>query len=102
MDIVKTHPKIALLDFGFTKATTMLGEMGNMMGDVGAEKIAELLRTNSVLRSLDLVHNNIGQVGLNSIHTTTYPAIFTPFELNSDNNERILKRFLCAPFLHNL
>ena len=61
------HPTIVLLDFGFTKATTTLGEVGNLMGDEGAYTLADLLRSNSTLRSLDILHNNIGQLGLNCI-----------------------------------
>jgi hypothetical protein len=64
---VKEHPTLVLLDFGFTRATTVLGELGNVMGDEGVGKVAELLRVNKTLRSLDLLHNGIGQVGIDKI-----------------------------------
>jgi len=78
---VKHHPKLQFLDFGFTKATSVLGELGNIIGDEvtivsleslicthgwlkavhkGAKSIAELLKVNKTLRSLDLLHNSIG------------------------------------------
>lgn len=67
VDAMRDHPKLVFLDVGFTKATTTIGEFGNLMGDEGAVKLAEFLKTNSVLRSLDVLHNNIGQTGLNGI-----------------------------------
>ena len=39
---VKNHPKLVLLDLGFTRATTVLGELGNIMGDEG-NTIGDLL-----------------------------------------------------------
>ena len=61
------HPSIVLLDLGFTKATVAVGELGNFIGDDGARSLAEMLRTNTVLRSLDLLHNYISQVGVNHL-----------------------------------
>ena len=61
------HPSIVLLDLGFTKATVAVGELGNFIGDDGARSLAEMLRTNIVLRSLDLLHNYISQVGVNHL-----------------------------------
>lgn len=37
------------------------------MGDEGAIALAGMLATNTTLRSLDVLHNNIGQNGLNGI-----------------------------------
>jgi len=61
------HPSIVLLDLGFTKATVAVGELGNFIGDEGARALARMLRTNTVLRSLDLLHNYISQVGVNHL-----------------------------------
>ena len=61
------HPSIVLLDLGFTKATVAVGELGNYIGDEGARELATMLRTNTVLRSLDLLHNYISQVGVNHL-----------------------------------
>ncbi len=61
------HPSIVLLDLGFTKATVAVGELGNYIGDEGAAALAQMLRTNTVLRSLDLLHNYISQVGVNHL-----------------------------------
>lgn len=61
------HPSLTLLDLGFTKATVAVGELGNFIADEGARSMAEMLRTNTVLRSLDLLHNYISQVGVNHL-----------------------------------
>ncbi len=61
------HPSITLLDLGFTKATVAVGELGNFIGDAGARALAEMLRSNTTLRSLDLLHNYISQVGVNHL-----------------------------------
>jgi uncharacterized protein (DUF924 family)/Ran GTPase-activating protein (RanGAP) involved in mRNA processing and transport/predicted esterase len=61
------HPSIGLLDLGFTKATVAVGELGNLVGDEGARALAEMLAGNAVLRSLDLLHNHISQVGVNHL-----------------------------------
>ncbi len=61
------HPSITLLDLGFTKATVAVGELGNFIGDAGARSLAQMLRTNTTLRSLDLLHNYISQVGVNEL-----------------------------------
>ena len=62
-----THPSLALLDLGFTKATVAVGELGNCVGDDGARVLADMLRTNTTLRSLDLLHNYISQRGVNHL-----------------------------------
>lgn len=61
------HPTLALLDLGFTKATVAVGELGNYVGDEGARSLAEMLVTNASLRVLDLLHNYIGQPGVNHL-----------------------------------
>ncbi|MCP3140484.1 DUF924 family protein [Pyxidicoccus xibeiensis] len=61
------HPSIALLDLGFTKATVAVGELGNFIGDDGARALARMLKHNTALRSLDLLHNFISQVGVNHL-----------------------------------
>jgi len=61
------HPAMVMLDLGFTRATTAVGELGNRLEDLGAAHMADLLRGNTVLRSLDLLHNTIGQIGLNHL-----------------------------------
>eukprot|EP00026_Physarum_polycephalum_P001088 Phypoly_transcript_01089.p1 GENE.Phypoly_transcript_01089~~Phypoly_transcript_01089.p1 ORF type:complete len:1180 (+),score=247.08 Phypoly_transcript_01089:133-3672(+) len=102
-DAIKGHPTLVLLDLGFTKATTTLGEVGNLMGDQGAEKLADLLRTNSTLRSLDVLHNSIGQLGLNALrdalrtNTTLTTLNYTQFgkaanELVKEETKLLLQR----------
>ncbi|MBA3548923.1 MAG: DUF924 family protein [Nannocystis sp.] len=66
-DALAEHPSIALLDLGFTKATVAVGELGNFIGDAGAQSLAQMLRTNTTLRSLDLLHNYISQTGVNHL-----------------------------------
>lgn len=59
------HPSLELLDLGFTKATVAVGELGNFIGDEGARALAATLKRNATLRSLDLLHNYISQLGVN-------------------------------------
>lgn len=66
-DALADHPSITLLDLGFTKATVAVGENGNFIGDEGARSLAQMLRTNTNLRSLDLLHNYISQAGVNHL-----------------------------------
>lgn len=61
------HPSIELLDLGFTKATVAVGELGNFIGDEGARALAATLKRNTTLRSLDLLHNYISQLGVNHL-----------------------------------
>lgn len=61
------HPTLELLDLGFTKATVAVGENGNFLGDEGARAMAHLLRHSTALRSLDLLHNGISQIGVNAL-----------------------------------
>lgn len=61
------HPTLLHLDLGYMRGTGALGESGNFLGDEGAEHLAGLLRQNRVLRSVDLLHNDIGQAGLSAI-----------------------------------
>jgi uncharacterized protein (DUF924 family)/Ran GTPase-activating protein (RanGAP) involved in mRNA processing and transport len=61
------HPTVELLDLGFTKATVAVGEHGNFLGDEGARAMAQLLAQTTRLRSLDLLHNGISQVGVNAL-----------------------------------
>jgi hypothetical protein len=56
-----------MVDLGFTRATNSVGELGNFVGDDGARAIADMLTRNHTLRSLDLLHNFISQVGVNHL-----------------------------------
>jgi hypothetical protein len=94
LDAARDHPSLVLLDFGFTRATAAVGELGNRLGDAGALLIADFLKHNKKLRrsdklvrmrlftcvathfclllcvaefSLDLMHNAITQTGINAI-----------------------------------
>jgi len=61
------HPRLRLLDLGWTRATAAVGELGNSVGNQGARALAELLRHNHVLQALDLSHNRISQAGIDAI-----------------------------------
>jgi hypothetical protein len=52
------------LNLGWTRATTAVREVGNRIGDEGCRALADVLRHNTVLRGLDVSHNDIGQRGL--------------------------------------
>jgi len=58
---------LAYLDLGYTKATAALGELGNGAGDAGAAAFAAALKTNTSLRSLELIHNGITQRGVDAL-----------------------------------
>lgn len=64
---LRFHQSVELFDLGYTKATAAVCEMGNFLGDLGAFYVAEMLKSNTVLRVLDLLHNGISQIGVNYI-----------------------------------
>ena len=67
VDALHEHPNLLHLDLGFMRGTDALGESGNVLGDEGAETIAELIASHPTLRSVDLLHNDISQRGLNAL-----------------------------------
>ncbi|MCB9640782.1 MAG: DUF924 family protein [Myxococcales bacterium] len=64
VEALAEHPTLLFLDLGYMRGTGAVGEAGNFLGDEGAKIIAKLLQKNRTLRSLDLLHNDIGQAGL--------------------------------------
>lgn len=66
---VAVHPTLASLNLGFSKSTIALGELGNFVGDSGAEALAVALSENRSLRELDLANNGITEKGLHSFMT---------------------------------
>eukprot|EP01102_Stenamoeba_stenopodia_P011184 TRINITY_DN3420_c0_g1_i1.p1 TRINITY_DN3420_c0_g1~~TRINITY_DN3420_c0_g1_i1.p1 ORF type:complete len:1127 (+),score=293.80 TRINITY_DN3420_c0_g1_i1:148-3381(+) len=100
-EVVKHHPSLRYLDFGFTKATSVLGELGNIMGDEGAKSIGEMLKVNKTLRGLDLLHNGIGQVGLQHVkeglkeNTTLVNLVTTQFgKVHNEITKEEIKHYL--------
>jgi hypothetical protein len=61
------HPTINFVNLGYLKSTAAVQEFGNFIGDEGAGHLATALKTNTTIRHIDLLHNNITQVGLNYI-----------------------------------
>lgn len=61
---LQTNHQLLSLRLGLAKATRDLNEVPNRVESEGATAIAELLRVNSVLRKIDLTHNNIKQEGI--------------------------------------
>jgi Ran GTPase-activating protein (RanGAP) involved in mRNA processing and transport len=66
-EALRDHPTLLHLDLGYMRGTGALGEAGNFLGDEGAKHIATLIAQNRTLRSIDLLHNDIGQVGLQAL-----------------------------------
>jgi len=59
---IKTHPSLTNLDLGYSPSTKVLGAIGNNLGDLGAEIIAQILPLNSNLLKLNLP-NDITEKG---------------------------------------
>lgn len=59
------HPTLQTLDLGFARSTNILNALPNKIGDAGAKQIAALLRSNSVLREINLSQNEITLRGVN-------------------------------------
>jgi len=63
-DAVRDHPTLKKLDVGYVKAVKAVAELGNRIEDDGAKILAELIKTNGTLRSIDCIHNRITERGL--------------------------------------
>ncbi|MEO8705225.1 MAG: gala protein [Kofleriaceae bacterium] len=57
------HPRLLSLDLGYATSARALGEPENMIGNAGAPALADLVRANGPLRSLDLRWNGITSRG---------------------------------------
>lgn len=66
-EALQNHPTIRFLNLGYSRSTDAVHELGNSLSDEGAVYMADLIRHNTVLRNLDLLHNSISQAGVNSI-----------------------------------
>ena len=62
-----TKSTVKFLDLGYTRATDSVYELGNHIGDEGALCVATMLKENTNIRGLNLLHNGISQVGVNYI-----------------------------------
>ena len=51
---ITTHPSLTNLDLGYSPSTKVLGAIGNNLGNLGAEIIAQILPLNSTLLKLNL------------------------------------------------
>jgi Ran GTPase-activating protein (RanGAP) involved in mRNA processing and transport len=65
--VLEKHPSLFLLSLGAYLATADMGELTNRIGDEGALFIADLIRRNPKLKVLNVVQNNISNVGLQEI-----------------------------------
>ena len=66
-EALRYHTSINFLNLGYTRSTNAVHELGNFIGDEGTYYIADLLKNNSTIRHLDLLHNSISQIGVNHI-----------------------------------
>lgn len=84
---IQNHPKINFINLGYIKSTDAVHELGNFIGDDGASYVAELLKHNSQIRHIDLLHNSISQAGVNHIiaalknNTTLVKLQLTQFKI---------------------
>lgn len=58
------HPNLIILDLGFYKSTSDLGELPNNIGDLGAEYAADFIIKNKKIKHISVLHNNISNEGL--------------------------------------
>jgi Ran GTPase-activating protein (RanGAP) involved in mRNA processing and transport len=63
-EVLMKNTQLVNLNLGYLKSTIDLGEIPNYIGSLGAIYLANALRTNSTLQSLDLVCNQINQSGI--------------------------------------
>jgi len=64
---LKTNSVLRWLDIGYLMMTAALKEVPNRIGDQGAIALADALRSNSTLIALDVVRNNIHQLGMKAL-----------------------------------
>lgn len=62
-DALVRHPNLLRLDFAVAPSSRALAEPANRIGDAGAPALANLIRANGPLRSLDLRENSITSKG---------------------------------------
>lgn len=67
VEAFENNSKVELIDVGFMRSSMDLGEIGNFIQDEGAQCLANLLRKNTSLRSLNITHNHITLSGINAI-----------------------------------
>lgn len=100
-EALSDHPVLEHFDLGHTRATGNVEEVGNFIGDVGASYIAEMLKTNKMLKSLSLLHNAISQIGINTLikglefNTTLVYFQFTQFgKVTNEPGKEAIKKIL--------
>jgi hypothetical protein len=62
-DALVRHPHLLRIDFAIAPSSRALAEPANRIGDAGAPALANLIRANGPLRSLDLRENSITSKG---------------------------------------
>eukprot|EP01133_Synstelium_polycarpum_P018800 gene18800-22483_t len=67
VDAIIPHPTLKFLNLGYTKATFVMGVLNNTLEDDGSVEIARLIRSNKVLRVIDLTNNGISQKGITAL-----------------------------------
>jgi len=66
-DALKVNTSLLKLNLGFLKSTNDIDEIPNIIGSHGAIHFANMLSTNTTLRSIDLSHTGILKAGLIAI-----------------------------------
>lgn len=67
-DTLKHHPNLIMLDLGFYKSTSDMGELPNNISDEGAEYAAQFIRENKTVKIFSILQNNISLDGLKKIY----------------------------------
>eukprot|EP00457_Paulinella_chromatophora_P002903 gb/GEZN01002908.1/.p1 GENE.gb/GEZN01002908.1/~~gb/GEZN01002908.1/.p1 ORF type:complete len:531 (-),score=100.02 gb/GEZN01002908.1/:210-1802(-) len=71
-DMLRTNRTLQHLDLGYLKMTIALKEVHNRIGDQGLSALAEALKVNGVLVSLDVSANAIGQQGFSAMEASLF------------------------------
>lgn len=98
---LENHPSITFLNLGFLKSTIAVKEYGNFIGNDGAKYLGELLKNNNKIRYIDIIHNNINQVGINYIidglkyNTSLIKLLYTQYKITlSETGKDYIKKKL--------
>lgn len=67
MQAIVAHPRLKLLDLGYSPSTRVLGAAANAIGDQGAMSIARFLEQNSMLQKLVLSRAGVGVAGVRAL-----------------------------------
>jgi Ran GTPase-activating protein (RanGAP) involved in mRNA processing and transport len=67
VECLSNHPKLLFLDLGMYKSTADMGLVTNNIGDLGAIKLCNLIKSTKTIKYMSIMMNGITETGLNAV-----------------------------------